>query len=140
PETIQGSNWDDAPVYFYQDLPEGVKNTVQETYPQQRDITIRFEKPQEITFFYWYYVCAFGVIPSAISKLRNLEFLRFTQTNFITAFAQDFYDSKIADLILSVVGDVMEDGIPLWILNSSRLARLDLYGSVNLSGDPELKR
>lgn len=140
PEQAQGDAWYDATIHFYQDLPEGVKNTVQDEYPQQREITIRFEKPQNIFYFQWYFVRVFGVFPSGISKFRNLETLNVTQALYVTAFAQDFYNSQILNLTLSNFGDVMSQGFPLWVLNSNNLEMINLNGSIDLSGDPVAKK
>lgn len=136
PETIQGSNWDDAPVYFYQDLPPEKINTVDDNYQEQRDIYIRFEKPQEIIQISIRRTYVYGSISSAVSRFRNLEVLFFQDFQYVEAFAQDFYNSKIRNLTLFSIGRVMDSGIPSWVVNSRFLHTLDLTASVDLSGDP----
>lgn len=139
PETIQGSTAFDETIHFYQDLPEGVKNTVQEEYPVFREVTVRFEKPQSINVIYIYYSYVYGVLSSSLAKFKNLTTLDLTNLNFVEAFAQDFYDSNIETLILQNVGAVMDNGIPSWILNSKKLKVLSLSNSVNLSDNPVSK-
>src|SRR5690606_27902595 len=95
PETVQGSNWYDATIHFYQDLPEGVKNTVQEAYPQKRIVTIRFENPMNITQLIVNYTLLFGTFPSTISKYNSLNTLNLTQVRNLDTFQQDFYNSSI---------------------------------------------
>lgn len=133
PSTIQGSNWYDETIHFYQDLPEGVKDTVQETYPQKRFVNIRFENPQNIIQLVANYYFLFGTFPSAISKYNSLRTLTLTQTANLDNFQQDFYGSSIRNLTLSNVGSVMNDGIPDWIVNSNFLEVLNLQDSVNLN-------
>jgi len=140
PETVQGNQWYDADVYFYQDLPEGVKDTVVEEYPVQREVLVRFEYPQKLLTLAISYVKMFGVLPSELSKLRSLEALSISNTLNITSFAQDFYNSQIKNLQLTSVGSVMNQGFPLWILNSNKLESLTLNSSIDLSGNPVLKR
>lgn len=135
PETIQGSAWNDAPVYFYQDLPEGVKNTVQETYPQKRIIKIRFENPNNLRGLSILRLLLFGTFPSNVSKYNSLQTLDLNSVMNLEAFQQDFYNSSIKNLTLLTVGQVLNNGIPNWIVNSVFMEVLVLSNSVNLSSN-----
>src|SRR5690554_287302 len=135
PETIQGSAWYDETVHFYQDLPEGVKDTVQEEYPQKRIVTIRFENPMNITELTVSRTRLFGTFPSNISKYNSLNTLTLSQVMNLEVFQQDFYNSSIRNLTFTNIGNVMNDGIPNWIVNSNFLEMLNLQQSVNLSSN-----
>lgn len=139
PETIQSNDWMDAPVYYYQDLPPEKIGIVDDEFPQWRDVKIRFEKPQNIYTVQVVFTVCDGVLSSSISKFRNLTTLSYRGLMNISAFAQDFYDSKIRILTLENVGPVMDNGIPLWIVNSNYLEYINLASSVNLSGSASLK-
>jgi hypothetical protein len=139
PETIQGSGVYDEIVHFYQDLPPEIVGTVVDSYPQKREVVIRFEKPQDIINITIDRILVFGSISSSISRYRNLDTLYFRDFYNIESFAQDFYNSSIKNLTFSNIGRVMDSGIPLWIVNSNRLQMINLSGSVDLSGDPVSK-
>jgi hypothetical protein len=139
--TTQGS-LNVSSLHFYQDLPAGVKDTVNDSYMlngQTRKIKIRFQKPQSITQITVNRVYFYNQLPSALSKLSNLQILSLSNINYITSFPQDFINSQIKELTLSGVGDIMNSGFPFWILNSP-LNSLSLASSIDLSGSPVAKR
>lgn len=140
PETIfEESVWNSAGGYFYQDLPEAVRNTVDSSYDHSRKISIRFEKPQNVISFTMSQSRVFEVY-SGLSKLRNLTTLNFSGLTSVEFFSQDFYRSFIRLLTLSNIGQVMNIGFPNWIINSLFLETLNVTNSINLSGDPTTKR
>jgi hypothetical protein len=139
PATINITGSFVVPVYYFQDLPAGIKNTVNDSYEQYRDITMRFQKPQAITTIIFNRTYLYNSLPAGLSKLQNLEYLSISQSYFITNFPQDFYNSRIRTLNLSQVGDVMNAGFPNWILNSP-IQTLSLTNTINLSGSAENKR
>ena len=130
----------DAGGYFYQDLPAEVKGTVDATYEHFREIYIRIQYPQNVTNLYMLYTPAYGTLPSSLGKLRMLDTLSLFSLRYISFFIQDFYRSAIRQLLLSDIGDVMNNGFPKWILNSYNLSNINLQNSINLSGDPITKR
>ena len=125
--------------YYYQDLPAGVINTVNDNYGDLRTITIRFEKPQTITEFTTNRVMLYNQFPGAISKLQNLVRLFLNSTNNISSFPQDFYASQIKFLTMNFIGTALNNGIPPWVLNSP-IVTLALSSSIDLSGSPVTKR
>lgn len=126
-------------LHFFQDLPAGIKNTVNNEYNQERTITIRFEKPQNIINIQFGRVLLFGTFPSAISKLRNLSVFQVNNSRNITNFLTDFYNTNITNLSLSFFGLSLDNGFPNWILNSP-IVTLDLSDSILLTGSPVTKR
>lgn len=140
PSTVPGTTTlDQNPLHFYQDLPPGVIDTVDNDYPQQRDIFIRFEKPQNITYLRMAGFIVFGVFPSAVSKLRALQTLILDNLVSLTSFAQDFYNSAIRNLTIANSGTVLENGFSEWILQSP-MVNLNLAGAINLSGSHSAKK
>src|SRR5690606_11118169 len=101
-----------------------------DSYAQWRDVKMRFEKPQDITSIDVLFTTCSGVLSSSVSKMRNLSILRYRYMNNIVAFAQDFYNSKIKVLVLELVGPVMDNGIPDWIINSRLVQNINLTSSV----------
>lgn len=143
PSGLPGTgSFDVTALYFYQDLPAGIKNTVNDTYGSPdapRKIKMRFEKPQAVTSISFNRVRMFNSLPSSFAKLSNLETLYVNSTNYITSFPQDFYNSRIKFLTLTYVGNVLQAGFPNWILNSP-MESLQLNETIDLSGDPVTKK
>ena len=136
------SSFDVSALYFYQDLPVGIKNTVNDTYgspDSPRRIKLRFEKPQAVTSISLNRVRMFNALSSAIARLSNLETLYINSANYITSFPQDFYNSRIRFLTLTFVGNVLQSGFSNWILNSP-MESLQLNETIDLSGDPVVKK
>jgi|GEM_PF-4038107 len=140
PATVSGSGtYDQNPIHFYQDLPDGVKNTVDDDYPQQRTVRIRFEKPQSITYVSLSGFFAYGVFPAAVSKLRNLEVLALSTLFYLDAFAQDFYNSSIKTFTVSQSGNLLGAGFAEWMFHSP-LVNINVNSSANLADDPVAKK
>lgn len=131
--------YDVNPLYFFQDLPVGVKNTVNDTYGTPRTIRLRFEKPEAVVNISFNRVRLYNTMPSALARLVNLETLSVNSSNYITAFPQDFYNSRIKQLVLTYVGSAFNAGLPNWVLNSP-LETLSLTEGIDLSNDPVGKR
>ena len=131
------------PLYFYQDLPIGIKDTVNDNYVGEngpRTISIRFKDPNLITQMSFSRVRLYNSLPSGIGKLKTLSILTFTSSMNITSFPQDFHNSKLKTINFTQVGDIMKNGFPLWMLNSELLEVLSLPDSIDLSGSPISKR
>lgn len=126
-------------LYYYQDLPAGIKNTVNDTYGATRKVRIRFEKPQSITEIAINRVSLFNQLPGALARLANLETFSINAAYSISSFPQDFFNTRVRILTLSYVGPIMDDGFPFWVLNSP-LVTLTLTDSINLSGSAAVKR
>jgi len=142
PALISATGVYNYPVHFYQDLPVGVKNTVNDTYMlngQPRTISIRFSNPGAVLAIVFNRVWLYNQLPGALSRLIGLKTLNISGAAFITSFPQFFLNSQITTLTLSNVGPVMENGFPLWVLNSP-IINLSLVGSINLSGSATAKR
>lgn len=147
PNTIAGTTtYDVKPateppfgIHFFQDLPDNVINTVNNSYPMERTISIRFEKPQAVVSLEFFRILMNGVFPSAISKFRNLNTFAVSYSRNISNFLADFYTTNIKVLILSFFGVSLDNGFPNWILNSP-LERLDLSDSINLLDNPDDKK
>lgn len=139
PATLSVAGTYNYPAYFYQDLPAGIINTVDDDYGDLRTVTIRFEKPQSVGQLTSNRVAMYEQLPGAISKLGNLTTLYINASFYITSFPQDFLQSNISVLTLNFIGNILNNGIPLWVLNSP-LTYLSLSNSVNLSGTAVEKR
>lgn len=136
PETIQSNLWDDAPVYFYQDLPEGVKNTVQELYPHRRKIRVRFENRGALSGFTVIHSLIFNQFPSNINLYNGLRTLSITRSDNITTMPLEMKSSFASSIILSNIGSKFS-GLPTWITNSALLSTLNITNTFNLSGSAE---
>jgi hypothetical protein len=126
-------------IHFYQDLPAGVINTVNDNYAQERQLKIRFEKPQNIISIEFSRVLIYGAFPSAIAKFRNLDTLRVSYSRNISVFNADFYNTQIRNLSFEYFGVSLSNGFPNWMLNSP-LITLNLSDSIVLSGDSVSKK
>lgn len=139
PDSISVTGLYNYPVYYYQDLPEGIKNTVNDTYDHIRTIKMRFANPTAITQLIIDRIPLYNQLPAGLSKLTGLQTLTVRSSLYITSFPQYFLNTQVVFLTLSSVGDVMEQGFPDWVLNSP-IKQVNLTDSINLSGSATLKK
>lgn len=147
PQTIANSSTYDVSkalyppygLHFYQDLPDDIKNTVNDDYEQYRTVSIRFQKPQSITYLQFSNVLLYDSLPSPLSKLNNLETLAIANSQFIEFFAQDFVSSRIRRIIMSNLGSVFNNGFANWMFNSPA-EEINLQSSIDLSGSASSKK
>lgn len=139
PATLSVTGPFQYPAYFYQDLPEGVINTVNDSYNHMRTVRLRFANPQALSEININRMRLYNQLPADFAKLQSLKTLTIRSSLFITSFPQYFLNTQIENLTLSSVGDVMNNGFPDWVLNSP-IINLNLTDSINLSGSAETKK
>lgn len=117
-------------IHFFQDLADTQKiNTVDHTYPQEREVFVKFENPNTINEFKMRNIVLLGSFPS-LARLRNLKILYLDYLLSLNDFENEAVQTLLEEVTLSDIG-INVNSVPLWIKNSLvRILGLNSYISL----------